>query len=475
MNDSKDLNEIKNATSEEQVSNVNNSENANDTLAENKNVENSEGNENDSNDVNESNASSNTETSNASSNTETSEENAKIVPISETEPQSKPIDNIQLHFMDKDFVLECMSIPTHSGLEYRMVAYIILWARRNKIDYEFDDYGNVYLTKGKLAEGEYYPCVTSHLDTVQTKHDPYIYAGVPLDLKIELTKDNEHKVSVSNTGGSDIGIGADDKGGVTICLSLFEHFEKLKACFFLEEETGCNGSKNLWKEWFEDVGYVIGYDSPELYRAAYACSGTKLFSYSFYEKYMKEVCDSWGLTKGNFHSEPFTDVKEIREKIGVMCMNFGNGGYNAHSTSEYCILEHMDQACGMGIDLIDKIGCTRHYLKHRDRWDKSSSFVKNENGLYISIYDDDDEKLASLSDRKTYSSNSSSYAKSTTSLDEQLKFESVKYIVNRYEKHISNIKDDVLEAIKNICTTSNIDFSLFEETIKEKFNTDITF
>ena len=437
-----------------------------------------------------------TKTENNNTDAKTTEKSAAIVDINsankstESKPSEEkptnveanssknPIDEIELFNMDKDFVLECMSIPSHSRLEYRMVAFVILWARRNNVKYEFDDYGNLYLTKGELAEGEFYPCVTSHLDTVQTKHEPYIFAGVPLDLKIEKTKDNEHKVSVANTGGSDIGIGADDKGGIAICLSLFKHFDKLKACFFLEEETGCDGSKSLWADWFNDVGYVIGYDSPELYRAAYSCSGTNLFSYEFYEKYMKDVCDQYGLTKGHFHAEPFTDVKQIREKIGVMCMNFGNGGYEAHSPREYCILEHMDQACGMGIELIKTIGCTRHYLKHRDKWDKSGTYIRNSNGLYIDTNVNDDDKLATLSDRKGYgSANYGSTTKTSTSvtMDEQLKFESVKYIVNRYESYINSLKTDVLESVKKICETSNIDFALFEETIKDKFNTDITF
>ena len=86
-------------------------------------------------------------------------------------------DKIELSYLQKDFVLDCMSVPTESKSEIRMVTFIMLWAQRNKIKYEFDSYGNIYLTKGELSEGEYYPCVTSHLDTVQTKHGPYISAG----------------------------------------------------------------------------------------------------------------------------------------------------------------------------------------------------------------------------------------------------------------------------------------------------------
>jgi len=475
MNDSNILNEKKDATSEvqtEEQTKVINSTELDKTKTENNSTSvNTEDKSATIVDIN---------SANKSTESKPSEEKSTVSEITVEAPKPKtPIDEIELDCMDKDFVLECMSVPTHSRLEYRMVAFIILWARRNNVKYEFDDYGNLYITKGELAEGEYYPCVTSHLDTVQTKHDPYIYAGVPLDLKIEKTKDNEHKVSVANTGGSDIGIGADDKGGIAICLSLFNHFDKLKACFFLEEEIGCDGSKKLWEDWFNDVGYVIGYDSPELYRAAYSCSGTNLFSYEFYEKYMKDVCDQYGLTKGHFHAEPFTDVKHIREKVGVICMNFGNGGYEAHSPREYCILEHMDQACSMGIELIEKIGCTRHYLKHRDKWDKSGTYIRNTNGIYIDTNVNDDDKLATLSDRKSYYGGTTNYgttrATTTVTMDEQLKFESLKYIINRYEAYIKNLKNDVLETVKSTCEASSVDFTLFEDNIKEKFNTDIMF
>lgn len=401
-------------------------------------------------------------------------------------PKDPRDDDMNLLYLNKDFVYDCMSVPTHSKKEYRMVTFIILWARRNNIKYEFDEFGNIYLTKGELAEGEFYPCVTSHLDTVQDKQDPYIYAGVPLDLVTERGNDGSHKISVDANGGSPIGIGADDKGGICICLSLFDHVEKLKACFFLDEETGCHGSDELDLDWFKDVGYVIGYDSPDLYRAAWSCSGVKLFSYEFYTKHMKDVCDRWGLTSGCFFSEPYTDVKNIREKTDIICMNFGNGGYNAHSTSEYCVIEDMDQACGMGIDLIDSIGCTEHKLKHTDTWTSRTekSFKRNEDGTYERTKVDDTEQLRNLGDnsRKSYygysgGSSYSSTTKTTTTpkKEEILKFETVKYIVNRYDSHILAIKDEILEGVKALCEKSNADFEEFEKVISEKFSNDIKF
>lgn len=427
-----------------------------------------------------------TEQANASatSSNESLEKEAKnVLPLNPRD------DDMKLVYLDKDFVYDCMSVPTYSKREYRMVTFIILWARRNGINYEFDDFGNVYLTKGKLDEGEFYPCVTSHLDTVQDKQEPYIYAGVPLDLKTERTKEGFHKISVDANGGSPIGIGADDKGGICICLSMFKHLRKLKACFFLDEETGCHGSDNLDKDWFKDVGYVIGYDSPDLYRAAWSCSGVKLFSYEFYNNHMKEVCDRWGLTKGCFFSEPYTDVKNIREKTDIICMNFGNGGYYAHSTTEYSVIEDMDQACGMGVDLIDHIGCTEHKLKHVSWANRANeSYKRNTNGTYELVGADDTALLQELGDNKrksyyggysstshTSTSGTTTTTRTVTTKEDELKFDTVKYIVNRYDSHILGIKDDIIEAVKALCEKSNIAFDEFEKAINEKFNNTIKF
>lgn len=396
----------------------------------------------------------------------------------EAEEQEQTID---LDYMTKEHILEVMEVPSHSKLEHRMVTFLILWARRNKIEYEFDSYGNVYLKKGELDEGEFYPCVTSHMDTVHSNHDPYIYAGVPLKLKITPQTNGKHKLSVDSMGGSDIGIGADCKAGIAICLAMFKHLPKLKACFFLDEETGCHGSSHLDEEWFKDVGYVIGYDSPELTRAAWACSSVKLFPYDFYEKHMKAVCDLWGLTKGHFYSEPYTDVKEIRQKTHLVCMNFGNGGYNAHVSTEYCIMEEMDHACGMGIALIQSIGNTRHICKETSAY--ASSYVMGQSG-------DDIDKLKDLGDNTRYGrvysgGYGSSYGGSNTSRgttvttpakkEDEINFEVVKYIVNRYDGHIDAIKSEILEAVKELCFKKQVEFDEFEEAIVGKFSNDITF
>lgn len=393
------------------------------------------------------------------------EENMKTPQI-----EKKPNDDMNLTHLDKDFVYELMSIPTLSDSEYRLITFIVLWARRNNIKYEFDTYGNLYLTKGEISEGEFYPCVTAHLDSVQQKHKMYAQAGQPLEVKTRIVN-KKHEIYVDG-----MGIGGDDKAGVLIGLSMFKHVDKLKACFFLEEETGCRGSKNLNKEWFNNVGYVLGYDSPDLDRAAYACSGTRLFSADFFKTYMQEICKKHGLT--HFHSEPFTDVKEIRERTNIICMNFGSGYYNAHMSNEYCVIEDMDTACRMGHELIEFIGLTRHELEYKSI---SSAWVKMADGSYKKPEEDKDEaffrtlsgygsytypsvtaKTSSSTTNVTKVTSSTTVSNASTSQTKEVnkdvvEIETLEYISTRYEEQISLIKEN----IQNICKENDIDFEKF--------------
>ena len=308
-------------------------------------------------------------------------------------------NEMALTHLKEDFVYELMRIPTLSSHEYRMTTFIILWARKNGIKYEFDEYGNIYLTKGELGANEFYPCVTAHLDSVQQKHKLYAQAGQPLEVKTRIIN-KKHEIYVDG-----MGIGGDDKAGVLIGLSMFDHVDKLKACFFLEEEIGCKGSAKMNVEWFNNVGYVIGYDSPDLNRAAYACSGVKLFSAAFFKEHMQEICKAHGLT--DFRSEPFTDVKIIREKTNIICMNFGSGYYNCHSSNEYCVIEDMDTACRMGHALIEHLGTNRYELEH-----KSSTAVwgRRADGTYGQLNKDEDEEfLKTLSSSYKATSTSGGY------------------------------------------------------------------
>lgn len=404
----------------------------------------------------------------------------------------------ELKRLDKNFALELMSVPTVSSFEMRLVTFIMLWAKKNNVNFQVDNYGNVYLTKGEIKEGEeFYPCLTAHLDSVQDQHMPYIKEGILLEVKERQGKDGK-----TEWYGDGYGLGGDDKCGVLIALSLFQYVDKLKVAFFLEEEIGCRGSSNMDKSFFDNVGYVIGFDSPDLNRSAWACSGTMLFTKDFYQNHIKEVCDKHNRTK--FYSEPFTDVQKIRASLDLMCMNFGSGYYNAHAKTEYVVLEDIDDSIDLAYDLINHLGNVRYeFEKNVSSYSYGGYAYNKESGKYEeqkTKYKDDIDFLKTLGDAKKYSSygygsygsyggGSRSYGaygnywgdeydddyddyafnrKSSKKVKENLitDEEVISYILDKYDERLNQIKENV----KRQCEMLNIDFDknfgeFFEEEI----------
>lgn len=398
--------------------------------------------------------------------------------------------------LNKDFCYDVMKVPTYSGMEHRLVNYIVLFAEKHGIKCQFDTYGNVYLIKGELGEGEFYPCMTAHLDAVQPLHKELINGGDSLTIKESVNKDGKTEIR-----GDGYGLGGDDKCGVFIALSTILKVDKMKASFFLEEETGCKGSSNLDKEFFDNVGYVIGFDSPDFNRSAWAVSGTQLFNKEFYQNQMKDVCDKHGRTL--FYSEPFTDLKYIRSSVPIQCMNFGSGYYSAHTNNEYIVLEELDDCIGLALDLIEKLGNKRYELAC-----STSIYGEYVQNPKTKVYerktnnDEDLKFLRSLGDSNYSYTTTSSYGRGynrsfgygdfddyyddsyyddyygnnknnkgnkngddeegTNITDEQI----VLYIINKYDQRIEQIKEDV----KQKCESMNIDFdsvfsSIFEEEV----------
>ena len=265
-----------------------------------------------------------------------------------------------------------LSIPTYTGREHRMIEFLIDYARDKGYDGGIDEKGNVYMCKGAPPDGGYYPCVTAHMDTVQYEQIPFIEAGKPIPL---LTEDVKGKHMIY---AEDFGLGGDDKAGIVIALTILDKLPVCKAVFFVEEESGCYGSRNTELTWFKDVGYVIAFDSPEGNCASWSCSGECLFDKAFYETYLVELGEKFGLTKSVAH--PYTDVKILRIDAALMCMNFGAGYYKYHTPDEYCIAEEMDNAAAMGLYLIHRLG----YKEYVFPYSSKSPYEKDDNFAFFS-------------------------------------------------------------------------------------------
>ena len=262
-----------------------------------------------------------------------------------------------MDILDGELVLDVLSVPSVTRHEVRMREYLVDYAGKDgAIDVMTDKKGNVYFTKGKLDDGEYYPCLTAHMDTVQFWQLPYVGKNMRL-VVLKNSLNPEKTIAYCDEGG----IGADDKCGIAIILCMFKRLEKVKACFFVEEETGCYGSAEADMKWLSDVGYCISFDSPMFNRACWKSGGVKLFDGAFYKERLDEICTRHGMV--NFREEAFTDIKNLRRKTGTACVVLGTGYINQHTSMEVCVLEDMEKSAALGLELIGSLG-THKYPIH---------------------------------------------------------------------------------------------------------------
>jgi putative aminopeptidase FrvX len=263
--------------------------------------------------------------------------------------------------IDENLLYQVLSIPTYSGKEVRMQEFLFKYATEHGLQAHIDNKGNIYLQKGSLEKGRFFPCLVAHMDTVHSRQIPFIEANKKIPLQTEVVNGN-HLIFAE-----DFGLGGDDKAGIVIALTIMEMLPVCKAVFFVEEEIGCGGSEVAELSWFRDVGYIIAFDAPGRNCASWSCGGELLFDKTFYEKFLRELGNKYGLT--NYEAHPYTDVMMLRMNTCLACMNFSAGYYNHHTSIEYVVAEDMDQAVAMGLHLINRLGnkeyiipYTPHYL-----------------------------------------------------------------------------------------------------------------
>ena len=269
-------------------------------------------------------------------------------------------NQLNLSLIDEALLYKVLSIPTFSEREFRMQEFLLEYSRKKGISSAMDEKGNIYLSKGRLKEGCFYPCVSAHMDTIQERQIPFIEANKSIPLLTEKT-DDKHFIYADG-----FGLGGDDKAGIVIALTIMEKLPACKAVFFVEEEIGCVGSTRVDLTWFKDVGDVMAFDSPEGNCASWSCNGVSLFDRQFYELYLEKNCEKFGLTK--FVAHPYTDTMVLRMDTSLACMNFGAGYYDYHTLSEYVIPEEMDNAAAMGIYLAGQLGNREYVVPYTPRY-----------------------------------------------------------------------------------------------------------
>lgn len=261
--------------------------------------------------------------------------------------------------MNKDIELlkQVLSIPTKTYQETLMVKFITRWLEQNNIPYHVDTFNNIYATKStNLTEGEYFPCVICHIDTV---HD-ITNINVTEENRYDIYNNLKPSLVAYDDDKKPTGIGGDDKCGIFACFKLLQELENVKSAFFVSEELGCFGSKNSYKPFFNDVGYCIQFDAPYNHLVSEYSWGVKLFDR---ESKFFEICDQT-LPEGKlYESHPYTDIYQIKLQYDFACINLSIGYYKYHTPYEYVVIDDVYNGINNGINLIKNLGNMKYHFE----------------------------------------------------------------------------------------------------------------
>ena len=271
---------------------------------------------------------------------------------------------------------DILAVQSHSYEESRMTEYIIeqldyLKRENHNISYYVDNVKtslgkpitNIYVTKGSVTKEEHYPCFVSHTDTVHKIIDNlYIGEGKTKDGKDTLygytvQRDIDH-------GGRFVepaGCGADDKVGIWACLNMLANLNVCKAAFFSAEEVGCVGSSKADKNFFTDVAYALQTDRRGSKDFSLDINGTEMNNKKFRKK-IKDLVKRRGF---EFTKTFTTDVGQLKKDgINVCMSNLSSGYYNAHTDTEYVVIEEAENTLRLMYDISRRLGLNKQYHKH---------------------------------------------------------------------------------------------------------------
>ena len=194
-------------------------------------------------------------------------------------------------------------------------------------------YEDIYSGDGYLyAKGTIPVLLTAHMDTVHKDlvKDYYEYYD----------KENDQHIISSPQG-----IGGDDRCGIYMILEIIKT-HKCSVLFCEDEESGCIGSgKFCLTELIEDLKemkYLIELDRKDSKDAVfYDCDNDD------FTKFIEENTGykkAWGSC---------SDISNLSPACKVASVNFSCGYYNAHTTSEYVIVEEMIDTINVVKKLLD--------------------------------------------------------------------------------------------------------------------------
>lgn len=204
---------------------------------------------------------------------------------------------------------------------------------------------NLYITKGKLEEGEYYPCIAAHLDEVHSVQDRGKYSAF-------YDEESDTIKGYSSTHKKQCGIGADDKNGIWVALQAARKLDKIKVVLFYGEEVGCVGSSCAKMDFFDDCRYVLQVDRKGKSDVVTNISYVDIASQDFIDD-IEDISKEYGRQET---SGMMTDVLELAEKgVGIACINMSCGYYNPHTAKEFTVVSELQETLNFVLDICTKM------------------------------------------------------------------------------------------------------------------------
>lgn len=270
--------------------------------------------------------------------------------------------------MRRKLLKEILSIPSCSRHEGDVRNFLIDWAKENGIDYRVDKYGNVFMKKGTPPEGGAYPCVVAHMDTVHSDQKQMVGTGERLKIiKGNGTYGDIYYAQRLTREGLWVstGCGGDDKASIFICLELISKFDTIMGAFFVEEEIGMNGSRPAKDdEWLNQAGYFIQFDAPTNDWISRVCYGVLLFDDDFYDR-LKPIWNKFDLNEPHMN-DPFTDIMALKKNYPVNCINYFAGYMDMHTSTEFVVLDYVEDAIKLGSSTISELGPNQYLFNRKE-------------------------------------------------------------------------------------------------------------
>lgn len=193
--------------------------------------------------------------------------------------------------------------------------------------YKQDAVGNIYVEPQKSHNKNI--VLAAHMDKIHTNGhiDKLFY------------DQNNGQLFAKNKDKKQTSLGADDKNGIFCILEMYKRLkpdELPSAIFTVGEESGCVGSSQIDRTFFDDKEYCIVIDRRNNHDLIYKGSST-LYGIKT-PPIFKMFNPQYNYTEGSI-----SDANQF--SAFVDCMNVSCGYYNPHSSTEYTVVHELIETC----------------------------------------------------------------------------------------------------------------------------------